>query len=57
MVQKSLGQLLINYKLSIMSYAPPLYIPEGHRERGGKTELIKGVVFQLSDSESYRIVS
>lgn len=57
MVQKSLGQLLINYKLSIMSYMPPLYIPEGHRERGGKTELIKGLVFQLSDSESYRIVS
>lgn len=35
MVQKSLGQLLINYKLSIMSYAPPLH-PRGTQRKGGK---------------------
>lgn len=45
---------MINYKLSVMSYMPSSDFPEGQRE--GERELIKEVL-QLSDSESYRIVS
>lgn len=37
MVQKSLGQLLINYKLSIMSYAPP-FTSLRDTEKGGERQ-------------------
>lgn len=44
--------------VSHVLHAPlPHYFPEGRGEREKAAELIKGVVLQLSDSESYRIVS
>lgn len=49
---------MINYELSVTSYMPPLSISHWDVEREETdTELIKGVVLQLSESESYRIAS